>query len=336
MIGLAPAHPSRRRSCNPEAAVAADGHARTFVADHLDLAQILGRSISDHVQDPVAFAAALRAALIELADPTCRAEQQFVAPGIGPTHGVRSPLLRALERGFRASTRSDSPAALLLDADHLLGERELEARWFAFGMLAQTLRPERERTWQVLRRAAREAGDWITVDTLARTIGVGVLDEPYRWAELEQLVYAPSRWERRLVGSTIATIPFVVRTRGRTPEIAERGLALLAQLIGDSEPDVQKSLSWAYRSMALIDIDATTAALEQEAERSVRNADGHRAWVIRDVLPKLDPATAAPIRAAIDGIRRRAGSPSTSRAAETAARFGESGLGRTFANPTLT
>ena len=108
-----------------------------------------------------------------------------------------------------------------------------------------------ERTWQLIRRAAREAGDWITIDTLAHAAGRGILNEPYRWAELEQLAYSPSRWERRLVGSTIATIPFVNHGRGsgggRNPEVAAHALPLLAQLIGDAEPDVQKALSWAYR-----------------------------------------------------------------------------------------
>ncbi len=314
----------------------AGDHARSFVADRLERAGLLGRSISDHVQEPASLAEALRAALAELADPGYLVVQQFVAPGIGPTHGVRSPLLRALSRGFRAATRGDSPSALLLAANHLLGEPELEARWFAFGILEQTLPRERERTWQVIRRAGREAGDWITVDTLAHTMGRGILDEPYRWAELEQLVYAPSRWERRLVGATIATIPFVSRPAGRTPEVAQRGLALLAQLIGDAEADVQKSLSWAYRSMALVDLDATSTALALEAEHATRTADGHRAWVIRDALPKLDPAQAVRIRAALDGIRRRLGSPATSRAAETAARFADLGLGRAPANPPLT
>ena len=86
---------------------------------------------------------------------------------------------------------------------------------------------ETERTWQLLRRAAREAGDWITVDSLAHPYGKGIVAEPYRWAELELLVYSPSRWERRLVGSTIATMPHVDRKRGRDPDVAVHALPLL-------------------------------------------------------------------------------------------------------------
>ena len=50
--------------------------------------------------------------------------------------------------------------------------------------------------------------------------------------------------------------------------------------------------------------------------------DGHRAWVIRDTLSKLDPATADELRDRLAGIRRHAGAPSTSAAADTIARFG--------------
>ena len=99
-------------------------------------------------------------------------------------------------------------------------------------------------------------------------------------------------------------------------------LPILEQLIGDAEPDVQKALAWAYRSLAGVDRDATTAALRAQADVAVSTDDGHRAWVIRDALVKLDPAVAAELRDRLAGIRRRPGAPSTSAAAATAARFG--------------
>ena len=160
------------------------------------------------------------------------------------------------------------------------------------------------------------------MDSLAHPYGKGVLAEAYRWAELEQLAYSPSRWERRLVGSTIATIPFVDRRRGREPAVASHALPLLGSLMGDAEPDVQKALAWAYRGLTLVDPTATEAALRAETARAVAMADGHRAWVIRDTLAKLDAATAEELRTALAGIRKRPGAPSTSDAAETAARFG--------------
>jgi 3-methyladenine DNA glycosylase AlkD len=272
--------------------------------------------------DPEAFARALQAGLSGLADPEYLAGQHRVAPGLGPVHGVRWPLLAAVQRGFRGATRRERPTTLLFLADRLFRERELEARWFAFGLLERTLAGETERSWQLLRRAARDAGDWITVDTLAHPYGKGIVAEPYRWAELDQLVYSPSRWERRLVGSTIATIPHVDRRRGRDPDVAERALPMLGELMGDAEPDVQKALAWAYRSMAAVDLAATETALRAETERAAATRDGHRAWVVRDTLAKLDPATAETLRASLDGIRKRPGAPSTSDAAATVARFG--------------
>ena len=212
-------------------------------------------------------------------------------------------------------------STLLAVADRLLREDLLELHWLAYPLLDRAIARDPEQTWQLVRAEARLARDWITVDSLAHVAGRGILAEPYRWAELEQLVYSPSRWERRLAGSTIATIPFVDRTAGRTPEVARRGLAIVRDLIGDAEPDVQKALSWALRSLSLVDVAATLALMRAEAARAARDDDGHRAWVIRDALEKLPAQPAGELRAAVAGIRKRAGAPSTSRAVETAAGF---------------
>jgi 3-methyladenine DNA glycosylase AlkD len=293
-----------------------------FVDAHRDEAVALGERLADRIQDPDGFAAELAAGLSRLGDPEVVEGQHFIAPGLGPTLGVRNPLLSATARAFDRATRHDRTSSLLFVVERLFGEPHLELHWFAFGLLRRTIAADPERSWQLLRRAARSAGDWITVDTLARPYALGIVAEPYRWAELEQLVYSPSRWERRLVGSTIATIPFEDRREGRTPEIARRGLAILGTLIGDAEPDVQKALSWAYRTTATIDRPAATAALAEETDRATATDDGHRAWVIRDSITKLDPGTAATLRARLDGIRRRPGAASTSTAAELAGRFG--------------
>jgi acyl-coenzyme A thioesterase PaaI-like protein/3-methyladenine DNA glycosylase AlkD len=309
--------------------------AAAFVADMLPRATGLGRAVAEEVGDPSALAASLSAAFDLLADPLYRAEQARVAPGLGRAHGVRQPLLQALHRSFDKGTRRDSSSTLLLVADRLLREPTMEPRWFAVGLLDRTLRVEPERTWQLLRRAAREAGDWITIDTVAQPVARGILREPYRWAELEQLVISPSRWERRLVGSTIASMPFVDRRAGRAPEVAARSLAILATLIGDTEPDVQKALAWAYRSMASVDLGATTAALDAEARIAARSHDGLRARVIRDAAPKLALADASRLRTMIEGLRRRPGVEPTSRAAELAHRFEGMGLGRQLPEPPL-
>ena len=310
--------------------------ATALVADRRPTAEELGRSLAEHISDPAAFAAALHDGLAALADPEYLAGQRRVAPGIGRVHGVRWPLIEAVRRGFREATRRDRTSGWLEIADRLLREPELEARWFAFGLLERLVDDDTERAWQLLRRASRDAGDWITVDSLAHPVGKGVLHEAYRWAELEQLVFSPSRWERRLVGSTIATMPFIDRRRGRGPEVATRGLGLIRELIGDAEPDVQKALAWALRSMAGVDRAATTAYLDAESITAAETNDGHRAWVIRDALVKLEPIDAERIRARLEGIRRRGGAPSTSRASEIAGRLGNGLLGRPMPEPPLT
>jgi 3-methyladenine DNA glycosylase AlkD len=325
----ATAQASRATSATTARAVA-------FVGGHRQRAETLGRSLAEFTNDPDGFAVALGRAWVELADPEYHEGQHRVAPGLGPVHGVRWPLIAAVERGFRAATRGDRPTPLLFIADRLFREAELENRWFAFGLLERTLEIETERTWQLLRRAAREAGDWITVDSLAHPYGRGVAREPYRWAELEQLVYSPSRWERRLVGSTIATMSHGGRRTSPDPGLPARALALLGQLMGEAEPDVQKALSWAYRSLAQLDRPATEAALREEAARAASGGDGHRAWVIRDSLSKLDPEIADEVRGQLAGIRKRPGAAPTSQAAETSARFGELPNPATLPEPPLT
>ena len=297
--------------------------ALAFVAQRKPVAEELGASLAEHVGDPDAFADTLRRGLEGLADPDYQDGMRFLAPGLGQVHGVRRPLLAAVARGFRHETRAERPTQLLFIADRLFREPHLEARWFAFGLLERTLDADAERTWQLLRRAAREAADWVTVDDLAHPYGIGIAAEPYRWAELEQLVYSPSRWERRLIGSTIATMTHGNRRTGRDPELVPTALGLLEQLMGDAEPDVQKALAWAYRSLAQRDPGATTAALRRQTDLAVDEDDGHRAWVIRDSLGKLATVDADELRARLAGIRKRSGAPSTSPAAATAARFGD-------------
>ena len=152
----------------------ATARAITFVAQRRPSAEALGRQLAESVEDPTAFAAALTRGLADLADPEYLEGAQRVAPGIGRLYGVRWPLLAAVERGFRAATRRDRAAGHLEIAARLFGEPELEPRWFAFDMLGPVLPEDPERAWQLLRRGAREAGDWITVDTLAHPVTLGV------------------------------------------------------------------------------------------------------------------------------------------------------------------
>ena len=292
-----------------------------FVASHLAEATALGERLVDLVPDPDALVVALKHEFAALADPLYVDGIRSVTPGLGPVLGVRLPLMEAAHKAFKRGTRRTSTSLLVDAMDRLLREELREIRWFGIWNLGRLLPTDPERTWQLLRRAARDADEWITVDTLAHPYGEGILRDARRWAELEQLVYSPSRWERRLVGSTLATMPHVNVPGGGDRLVVRRGLALVEQLIGDAEPDVQKALSWALRTYAKLDPAAVTAFLEAEAHTARRNHDGNRAWVIRDSLAKLPDDTATYLRASLEGIRRGPGGPSTSRAAEAVAAF---------------
>ena len=299
--------------------------ARLFVADRVAAAASLGERLIPLLGRPDDFVAELEAGFRELADPAYLDGSRRIAPGLGEIIGIRLPLMEAARKAFKRGTRH-GPSSPLLDAvDRLIGNRYADIRWFGMWNFDRLLPTDPERTWQLMRRAAREAAEWITIDTLAHPYGAGILREPRRWAELEQLVFSPSRWERRLVGSTLATMPHVNVPGGKDPHSMVRdGLALISQLIGDSEPDVQKALSWALRTYAQLNPPEVTVFLEAEAQAARRDQDGNRAWVIRDSLSKLPAGAAADLRSTLEGVRRTSGGPSTSRAAITAADFASS------------
>ena len=176
-----------------------------------------------------------------------------VTPGLGPD--PRRP--PAADGGRPQGLQARHPRDLLLARCSTSMDRLLAATT-ARGPLVRDVEPRAAPAHgpgadlAAMRRAAAEADEWITVDTLAHPYGDGHPARPRRWAELEQLVYSPSRWERRLVGSTLATMPHVNGVAGgaRARWSSSAAWRLVGQLIGDAEPDVQKALSWALRTLA--------------------------------------------------------------------------------------
>ncbi|MDQ3870949.1 MAG: DNA alkylation repair protein [Chloroflexota bacterium] len=327
------AEAGRSGPLRPQSPVTA--RARAFVAVRLPDALRLGRQLGAEITDPDRFAATLEQGLRSIADTDYQAGFSRMAPGVGPVLGVRAPLVAAVARGLRRAL-AESPAAYgIYLAERLIRSEFQEVRLFAHLAIARSLPDDPERSWQLIRRLARRATDWDSVDHLADLVGQGILLEPRRWAEVEQLVYSPHRWERRLVGSTLATLPFAL-PRDRRAELAgSPGLALIESLIGDNEPDVQKALSWALRSWREVDPTGVAALLRREARVAAETADGHRAWVIRDALSAQPPALAAEVRELLATVRRRAGAPSTSRAAELARMFSGLPGAHSLAEPPL-
>ncbi|HUP82810.1 MAG TPA: DNA alkylation repair protein [Candidatus Limnocylindria bacterium] len=297
--------------------------AQALVAERLPQARGLGETLGELVDQPEEFVAVAREGLLQLADEAYAAEQGRVTPGQGVIFGVRNPLLAAVARQLKASLKQGSDASALWLAERLVIEPEREFTILAHTCLLRSLPSDPERTWQLMRKLAHAAHEWISVDSLAVLYAAGILREHYRWAELEQLVYAAGKWERRLVGATIAQLPHEM-SRADRPRLANApGLTLIKSLIGDAEPDVQKALSWALRSWLEVDSNGVRELIRAEADDALRTNDGHRAWVLRDALtaPVVDPSFAAEIRARLEGVRRDGRKQSTSQAAETARGF---------------
>ena len=299
--------------------------AQALVAERLAQARGLGDSLAELIDYPEEFAAALRDGLSELADEAYQREQERVAPGSGGVFGVRQPLLAAVMRQLRQPVRETSPALALNLAERLFDEPEREFAFFAHMALERVLPTDPERAWQLMRRLARRAHDWIRVDSLAPLYAKGILAEWVRWAEIEQLVFSASEWERRLVGATLATLPFELPRERRAELARSQALALIRSLMGDASETVRKSLSWALRSWREVDPRGVDTLLEAETQRAVETNDGNRAWVIRDAMKEQRTPVPAPlaarIRNTLAGVRRAPGSQSTSAAAEIAAKF---------------
>jgi len=297
--------------------------AQALVAERLPQARGLGSALAELIDQPEEFVELLRDGLADLADEPYRVEQARVAPGSGAVFGVRNPVLAAIVRQVRPALNEGSDASALWLAERLVTEPEREFTIVAHSALLRSLPTDPERTWQLMRRLARAANEWISVDSLAELYAAGILREHFRWAELEQLVYSGVRWERRLVGSTIARLPYQLPGQQRATLANSPGLMLIKSLIGDAEPDVQKALSWALRSWLEVDPRGVEQLVRDEADTAAGTDDGHRAWVVRDALsaPAMDATFAAGIRQQLAGVRRAVAKPPTSAASVVARGF---------------
>jgi len=294
-----------------------------FVAEHLPAADALGHRLAELITESDRFVTALERGLQRLADPVYRDAQAWVVPGARGVIGVRSPLLQAVERPVARSLRTASPAVAIYVADACSRHAAFEIRSVALVALRRSMPEDPERSWQIVRRLARLASDWVSVDSLADVVARGLLLEPFRWAEIELLVYSPHRWERRLVGSTLAELPLRLPIGERTTLRDRPALSIIEALIGDADPDVQKALAWALRSWREVDPEGVAACLRREAETALETDDGARAWVVRDALTgrSADTDLTTELKPRLAGIRRRPGAADTSLAHATAAAF---------------
>jgi 3-methyladenine DNA glycosylase AlkD len=302
----------------------ASARAHAFVAAHHAQAVSLGNRLAERMDEPEAFLEVLREGLTSLADEAFTQLARRVSPDAPNVYVVRAPLLEAVRRPLERALREGSSIPALQLAQRLVGAEDRDLRLFALPCLRRSLFEDPEQSWQLMRRMGRGAQDWIEVDSLADLWARGILAEPFRWAELEQLLYSQLTYERRLVGASLATIPHRLPSARRDelrPQAVERALEMIRLLMGDAEEMVQKALSWAIREWTRVDSTATAALLTAEAEMAAKRADGARAWVVRDALGNQSPALATAVRADLLGIRRDRRAASTSIAAHQAAGF---------------
>jgi 3-methyladenine DNA glycosylase AlkD len=302
----------------------AGARAEAFVSAHLAEAVALGERLADLTEDPEAYLAALTEGLAQLVDPDYLRMVTRACPETPARYALRGPLTKAVGAPVSRALREGSSISALRLARRLAEADHRDLRLHALEPLRRALPQDPEMTWQVMRRLGRSAEDWIATDSLADLWARGVLAEDFRWAELEQLLYSQHTYERRLVAATLAALPHRVPgpRRGELRATAvPRTLELLRLLMGDAEVMVQKALSWALREWTLIDPDAVAAFLRAETAIAAEQADGARAWVIRDTLARQTPALAAELRQHLEGLRRDRRRPSTSIASSQAAAF---------------
>ena len=283
-----------------------------------------GRASRSWSIEPDLFEDALRLGLRDLVDPSSAATLRIVSPEVSVDYVVGRPLLELIKRPIRRSLRESSSASALWLAQRLVEAGHRDLRLFALLPMRRALTPDPELTWQLMRRMGGRAGDWIEVDALADLWARGILSEPFRWAELEQLVYSARPGERRLVGATLATIPHrVPKTRRDALRGAssERAFELVRLLIGDAEPTVQKALAWAIREWTPVDPAGVATLLRKEAVAARSHGDGARAWVIRETLARQPIDLAEELRRSLAGLRRQPSIGSTSVAAAVSAQW---------------
>ncbi len=298
--------------------------AGAFVAAHRPAATALGEELATLTEEPDAFVDALVSGLAALVDPAHLRAVTRACPDTPARYAIRRPLADALMRPVRRALAETSSISALRLAQRLAEAGHRDLRMYANPALVRSLREDPELSWQLLRQLGRKAADWIAVDSLADVWAQGVLAEPFRWSELEQLMYSADTFERRLVAATLATMPHRV-THTRRDELrsgwSERTIELLRGLMGDAEVMVQKALSWAIREWTRVDPGRIAEMLRSETAIAVEHGDGARAWVIRDALTKQPPALADQLRSRLTGLRRDRRAPSTSIAARQAANF---------------
>ena len=215
--------------------------AQAFVTEHLPEARGLGDALAELIDEPRQFVDVLREGLERLADEPYAREQERVAPGSGVVFGVRGPLLAAITRQLRKPLAEISSASALWLADRLVIEPEREIELVGYAALRRSLPDDPERTWQLMRRlghaAATGSASTRWPSSSRRESCTNASAGPSSSSSSMPRVAGSAAWSVR----PSRACPSSCRAIKRHELTSTPGLTLIKSLLGDAEPDVQRS-----------------------------------------------------------------------------------------------
>lgn len=208
---------------------------------------------------PDSYCAAVRAALLPLADAARAAQMRAYLRQQFPFLGLPAPTRRQAVRPLLPLLASAPAEHLLAVAEALWDQPQREYQAVAIDLLAHHWRTLHEPHVPALLQLAQRKAWWDSVDGLAGVVGDVLrrhqLHTPGPLAVMEQAVGAPCRWVRR--------IAMLHQLGWRAATDAPRLWAFARQLAPESDFFIRKAIGWALRDYARHDPAAVAAFLAE-------------------------------------------------------------------------
>ena len=168
-----------------------------FVEERLPEARGLGAALAELTEDPDAFTRVAHRGAPSASPTRLRRESRSASrPGSGATIGVRWPLVHAIERAAAGGRSRESSSQLHAcgSPQRLARSEYREVRLFSLPASLRTL-PDDPGARLAADAPPGPRGARLDQRRLARRRSTppGILAEPFRWAEIEQLVYSQHR-----------------------------------------------------------------------------------------------------------------------------------------------
>jgi 3-methyladenine DNA glycosylase AlkD len=193
--------------------------------------------------------------------------------------GIPIPILKAIGSEIAKSARKDVDnyvplAQLLWDA---YGREGRVVALIVFGAM-ELMAPRR--LVPLLKDLCRQCVSWEDADRLAMdAVEPIVRKDPDQWlGEMTAWLTDESKWVRRASVTIIGRLPM------KHAAYAGRCLELTEQLLGDTDTEVKKAVSFAIRTCARVDPPRALAFLKKQ----VPATDPAAVWVLCDVIRSID------------------------------------------------